>query len=590
LNTSISKKIIYYVTAIMVSSVLISYSIFHTVIKDTYTNHFKDEMVKSELVLNNYLQSRYTLLESGIDILLSDPRFLASIAEGDPFTAQNEIIDFKELVQADFLVVTDTSGMVIAKAGEANIQKWTVDLKPNKYQRGYNEYYNILNDSIYQVLSTPIHFFNRFTIGKLIAGYKIDHKLIHEFTQLSGADILLLGNQNIIIQSNSKITISQNDLRAMLTNLSPGKVNTFELDDEYLILNYTLQSRQGVSILLMKSLDELLTPAMNKISVYLVVFNIVMLLVSIFLIYSFMSRYLTDAINRLVESARKISKNQFDDPITPKYNDELGFLAESFNEMRITLKENKIKLEKAQEDRIRSERLAAIGQIAAGIIHDFKSPMTVITMTTEMISTGYANSDQKRIECCDNISRQVDRMVNMTQDILDYAHGKKSLKLKNIEFTSDIQNKIEFHRKKFENKKMQLKTLMPEPFRVAIDPNKFTRVLDNLIVNAYEAMSPGDSLEITVENNPDNFQVIIKDTGPGIPKDVVDIIFHPFITSGKPSGTGLGLAISHKIITDHGGAITVDSKIAKGTKFIITFPGNLKQKDSKQKTDHVYEE
>ena len=208
----------------MVSSVLVSYIIFHTVIKDTYTNHFMDEMLKSELVLDNYLDSRYTLLESGIDILLSDPRFLASIAEGDPSTAQNEISDFKELVQTDFLVVTDTSGVVIAKAGEVNIEKWELEsLKPNKYQRGYNEYYSILNNSIYQVLSTPIHFFNRFTIGKLIAGYKIDHSLIHKFNQLSGANIVLLGNQKVVVQSNSNISLSIEAISFILKNSGKSK-------------------------------------------------------------------------------------------------------------------------------------------------------------------------------------------------------------------------------------------------------------------------------------------------------------------------------------------------------------------------------
>jgi len=575
----------------MVSSVLISYIIFHTVIKDTYTGYFVDEMLKSELVLNNYLDSRYTLLESGIDILLSDPRFLASIAEGDPYTAQNEITDFKELVQADFLIVTDTSGMVIAKAGEVNIDKWEdVNLKPNKYQRGYNEYYNILNDSIYQVLSTPIHFFNRFTIGKLVAGYKIDHSLIQKFNQLSGADIMLLGNQKIVVQSNLNVSLSSEELGSVLKHsLKSGKVQTYELDEEYLILNYALQSKQGVSMLLMKSLDALLDPVMNKISLYLVVFNIIMLVISIFLIYSFTSRYLTDAINRLVQSASKISQNEFDEPIEPKYNDELGFLVKSFNEMRITLKENKTKLEKAQDDRIRSERLAAIGQIAAGIIHDFKNPMTIITMTTEMISSGLASTNQKRIECCDNIRSQVDRMVNMTQDILDYAHGQKSLSFKNVEFTENIQNKIEFHRKKFEDKKLQLKVNISEPFVVSIDSNKFTRVLDNIIVNAYEALSPGETVEISIKNNPDDFQVLIKDDGPGIPKDIVDIIFQPFITSGKPNGTGLGLAITKKIISDHGGTILVESQIGKGTKFTITFPGSLRQKNTKEKSDFVYE-
>lgn len=587
MKASISRKIIFFITGIMAASALVSYLIFHTVIKETYINHFIDEMVKSELVLNNYLENRYTLLESGLNILLNDPRFLASVVDRDPYTAQMEIADFKELVKADFLIVTDTTGNVFAKTGNIKSANWNQNnMRTHKYQRGDEHYYKIYNDSFYQVLSAPIYFFNRFPVGKLTAGYLIDNPLVKKFEQLSGAGIILFADHKILEQSNSYLSFSEEDLEQVISRFkqSAYPVHTYEMDEEYLVLNYSFESDNAGNMILIKSLDRLLGPVMNKITVYLLVFNIIVLLITILLIYKYTSKNLTGAVNTLVQAVSKISRNEFSEPVIAKNKDELGFLADSFNKMRLTLKDNSEKLAAAQEERIRSERLATIGQIAAGIIHDFKNPMTIITIATEIMANGNVKvDDQKRY--CQNIKAQVDRMVNMAQDILDYSYGKKSLNLVQVEFTDALLQKVEFQRNKFESKKIDLQVNMPEPFYASIDTNKFTRVIDNIINNAYEALSPGDKVEVKVIKNVENFQVIISDNGPGIPQDIINTIFQPFVTSGKESGTGLGLAISSKIIEDHGGEIKVESKSNAGTSFRIILPKTLlreKQADNIQ--------
>jgi signal transduction histidine kinase len=305
------------------------------------------------------------------------------------------------------------------------------------------------------------------------------------------------------------------------------------------------------------------------------------LFVSIILIFRFTSKNLSGAVNNLVNAASKIARNEFDEPVIAQNQDELGFLAESFDKMRLTLKDNLQKLAEAQDERIRSERLATIGQIAAGIIHDFKSPMTVIKMSSEILESNMYDKSQKKYT--QKINSQVDRMVNMAQDILDYSHGKKSLNLTKVEFTEAIANKIKFQQKRFEEKKIDLKIITPPPFKVYIDTNKFTRVLDNLLINAYEALEPGDKVDICIKRNDDNFQILISDNGPGIPEDIVETLFLPFVTSGKLKGTGLGLAITSKIIEDHGGDISVKSEKNYGTTFTITLPNSVLNKDKIQK-------
>jgi len=560
-----------FVTAIMTGSVLISYLIFHKVIKETYTEQFIDEIKKSEYVLLNYLDSRYTLLKSGIDIMLSDPRFLASIAEGDPETAQNEISDFRNLVQADFLVITDTSGSVLATGGQINLIDLGIkDLRPSKFQRGYQESYRFQGTSAYQVLSTPIHFHSLYSIGKLFAGFSLDKPLMNKFRHLTGSDISLLIDDKMINQKSENFASVFFDLSSK-QEISGNVYKATFSGEEYLILKHELQESPMLSLALYKSLDEQLEPAMSRITKYLVLLNALVLLISVITVYRFTSQHLTKTVNNLVSAADNIANEKLNDPILPVHNDELGILATRFNEMRLTLLKNRERLAKNQEERIQSERLSAIGKISAGIIHDFKSPMTVITMAVDTISQGVLSEDQV-IDYCQKISDQVDRMVNMTKDILDFAHGQKSLNLNEVELISNLRDKIEYHREKFENKNIQLVCRYCDPLYISIDTHKIRRVIDNILTNAYEALSPGERVTIEVSQRDELIEIKISDNGPGIPESLLENIFQPFFTHGKSGGTGLGLAISQKIVEDHGGRLEVSSGEGIGTSFSLELP------------------
>jgi len=235
---------------------------------------------------------------------------------------------------------------------------------------------------------------------------------------------------------------------------------------------------------------------------------------------------------------------------------------------------NKSDFDKSQAEKIKNDRLYTMGSLAAGIIHDFKNPISNISLCVQSIMQGYAEGN-KRDFYLKKIEDQIDRMLNMTQDFLDYAQGQKSIKPQKIEFTETIKNQIEFHRERSEKKNIGLHYSLPSPFYIKIDAHKFRRVLDNIVVNAFEVLKSGQSINIDISTNESGLKMQISDDGPGISPDILSKIFEPFFTHGKSKGSGLGLSISKKIVEDHGGSLTVSSEMDKGTCFTITLPSQL---------------
>ncbi len=574
-------------TGIIVVGAILVFLIVRNVIKQQYTYHFSQEIETAQLVLDNYLQSRFALLKSGIDIMLSDPRFMAAIAEGDPTTAQHEVANFRSLVQADIFVIADTAGRVFAEDNAVSIvQHDELALNANKYEHAHKEQYRYLGSNVYQTLTTPLSFGQQYQVGKLLVGYQINLELLRRLKILTGSEILLLANDEIISATDPALqkTPEISDFLRSSTNSSVSTVYTISIGGEdHLLRDYRLGGTPGLSMILVRSLDAQLEPAIANISLYLILLTVSASIVSLLFIYRFTETKLTAAVDHLVEAAGKISSGQLEGPIQPLNNDELGYLASCFDNMRQTLITNRETIARVQEERINAERLATIGQLAAGIIHDFKSPMTAIALSVEAIIHGLGG-EAKRESYCLGIKSQVQRMVNMTQDLLDYAHGNKSLNLETVRFMQTIRQQVEFHRERFEKQRIGLALAEHAEFGASIDPHKFRRVIDNLLNNAFEALAPGNNVSVKVETNSAGFFINVQDDGPGIPEQIVADIFKPFITHGKSSGTGLGLAISHKIIADHGGELSVVPQSERGAHFVIRLPASLINEQLPQET------
>jgi signal transduction histidine kinase len=221
---------------------------------------------------------------------------------------------------------------------------------------------------------------------------------------------------------------------------------------------------------------------------------------------------------------------------------------------------------------VEAERLATIGNFARGIIHDLKNPLTIISLTAEMFSNPNLNPET-RAQLPARIQRQVHRITDLVTDILGFTENRQRTDMKPGDLRQFVVELAAEMKPELAVKSVRL-TLENEPPAglVLFDARQLGRVFHNLIHNATDFLGDGGEIFLRFKNGPDEIQVEVEDTGPGIALEIADKLFQPFATHGKTHGTGLGLTICKKIIEDHGGKISARNEPGHGAIFGFTLP------------------
>ncbi|MBV9502449.1 MAG: ATP-binding protein [Acidobacteriaceae bacterium] len=236
------------------------------------------------------------------------------------------------------------------------------------------------------------------------------------------------------------------------------------------------------------------------------------------------------------------------------------------------LAESNRSLREAQVSLRRSERLAALGQLTAGLAHELRNPLGTIKASAEMLTKEtLKNRPELMAEMAEYIRSEVDRMNGLVSSFLDFA---RPLQVRKV--IADLRGVIEEvsrqHTELARNAGVAIVLDLAEgslPF--AFDPELLRVALSNLVQNAIQASAPGQIVSIKAAKSDETMMILVSDHGHGIQKEHLENIFNPFFTT-KPQGVGLGLALVAKIVDEHGGRITVFSEAGKGTTFEITLP------------------
>lgn len=225
---------------------------------------------------------------------------------------------------------------------------------------------------------------------------------------------------------------------------------------------------------------------------------------------------------------------------------------------------------KMAQELVNSERLAVIGRMASSIIHDIKNPMTTIKAYAQVIRKKIGEGET--IQLVDEVIRQIDRLVNMAQEILDFSRGVTSINFTKIKLGDFLDGVVAFLARDFERNKIEIEKNFEFDDEVEIDVDKMTRVVFNIAHNSRDAMPEGGKFIVKTWREDDFFFMQFTDTGKGMPEEVKKKLFEPFVTYGKKHGTGLGMAITKKIVNEHKGDIFVESELGKGTTITIKLP------------------
>lgn len=234
-----------------------------------------------------------------------------------------------------------------------------------------------------------------------------------------------------------------------------------------------------------------------------------------------------------------------------------------------------IRLQRSREAREREERLTTIGRLLSGVIHDLKTPLTVISGYVQLMANE-ADTD-KRKHYAGLTLGQFDLIASMQREVLEFARGERSILVRKVylqPFFESIREQLE---PTLGRNGVELVMDIADKGTARFDEGKMLRVLHNLARNAAEALVDRKKGKVTIRaaRDKDDLIVTVADNGPGIPKEIEHRLFQSFVTSGKKGGTGLGLAIVKKIVEEHDGEVKVRSS-AKGAQFEIRLPQKKK--------------
>lgn len=306
-----------------------------------------------------------------------------------------------------------------------------------------------------------------------------------------------------------------------------------------------------------------------------------------------LSRSIARPILQLSSLTQAVAAGNLEQNIGLKRGDEIGELAQAFDVMTLRLRErtqeaarlyaeaiqrNKElaeineQLRATQRQLVQSEKLAAIGQLTAGIVHDVKNPLTVIKGMAELL-LGEDELPQSMREEITLIKDSAQKANLIVTDLLTFARQSKP-ELTERDMRETIEAALRLCAFPLRKGHIEVNKDLPEhPVLMAHDPQQIEQVLVNLITNAVQAMPNGGKIRINLSQGEGVIALAVQDTGIGIPPENINRIFDPFFTT-KPEeqGTGLGLSVSYGIISNHDGRIEVESVVGEGTTFTILLP------------------
>jgi signal transduction histidine kinase len=325
------------------------------------------------------------------------------------------------------------------------------------------------------------------------------------------------------------------------------------------------------------------------------IFKVLVVVILITLVLGiFISQAIVGRVRTLQQAMELVGEGNFDVPEVSASNDEFGSLTEKFLWMASSLKDKTLRLvsaqkelqkwnselekrvqertrdlKEAQEQLIAQEKLAALGQMASVVGHELRNPLAVMNNAVYLLKTKLAQeTDPKISKHLNIIESEIVKSNAIIRDVLDFSRNR-ALNLSAQKLDELVEKAIE--RIQFPPNVGLKKDLQLGDTQVPLDEDEIRQVLVNLMENACQAMTSGGTLTVGTKSHAELVEIVIADTGCGIPQEHLSKIFAPFFTT-KSRGTGLGLAVVKKIIDRHQGVINVQSKIGEGTAFHIRLP------------------
>ena len=287
-----------------------------------------------------------------------------------------------------------------------------------------------------------------------------------------------------------------------------------------------------------------------------------------FICTTFIANMIASKVNRIKNGLKQIQKD-LNHRISP-VGGEIGEIVVAINEMADALTERK----KLEEQMQRADRMASLGEIAAGVAHEIRNPLTTIRGFVQFIDEDFPENDSRH-EFTGIITKEVDRLNRIVEELMFYARPSETQAIQ-----VDLNQILEYSLRlaNFDGSKNKVQILEEYDRQlplVSVDGEQIKQVFLNLMINSRQAVATDGEIKVTtrISDNKEFVEVVIADNGSGIKPENLKRLFDPFFTT-RETGTGLGLAVAQKIVELHGGQIEAESTLGKGSSFSVYLPIN----------------
>jgi two-component system NtrC family sensor kinase len=324
--------------------------------------------------------------------------------------------------------------------------------------------------------------------------------------------------------------------------------------------------------------DKYIDVRRNLLSVFILI-TIAGMAVAIGLGY-IMAHKIASPVRRLISASNDVSRGNLAPEIGPISKNEIGILQTTFSEMLKSLRDRDERQRVESEHKLmQSEQQASIGKLAAGVAHEINNPLTGVLTFTHMLLKRQ-NLDEEVRKDLETIAKETERVRKIVKGLLDFSRQTK-LDPEPTDINRLVKNTIALLENQALIKGLSLEFNPSEELPVrTVDRSQLQSVLLNILMNAFDATVPGDTIKVTTgigvsssEQAMKGIEITVADTGCGITQENLGKLFDPFFTTKEVGqGTGLGLAVSYGIIERHGGTIRVHSEVGKGSTFTVWLP------------------
>ncbi len=534
----------------------------------------RDALRNSVVTFKDLRRLRENTLEQSAALVSDEPLVKALMSSHDKRTIQDGSKDPWHLLRdTDLFVLADSAGRLMALQSlnpdltEADAQR----LLEQSLQKGdTGDDWWFANGHLFEVSMRPIYSGDPVSgaeLGLLVVGYEISEQVAADISRVAVSQVAFRYGSSLVV---STLKPAQRDelehlasWQAAGAGASPSDI---ELGGERFLAASASLAPNGsaeVGLIVLKSYDQA-TAFLRSLNRWLVGLGLTAIVAGSLLVF-LISVTFTRPLAELVGGVHALERGDFDYPLEAHGNDEVSDLTQSFDRMRHTLRN-------AQEELLQAERLATIGRMASTISHDLRHSLTTILAYAEFLSEGTLR-ENRRVEYYQEIRQAVNQMTEQIQALLEFSRARTVYRPASGNIAKVIERVVHAVKARPEFKSIQVTTSFEGSTEGRFDFGSLERVFHNLVLNACEAVPPESGrIEVSTRQTEEGLEVRVADNGAGIPEDIRDRIFQPFVTAGKDNGIGLGLAVVQKIVQDHGGQVGVESTGAGGTVLRISLP------------------